>query len=378
MTIIATDATNKHAAEVKRVLEICNACRYCEGFCATFQALSRRREVQWSELDYLGNLCHNCTACYHACQYAPPHQFNVNAPLAFSRLRQDSYQRYAWPGFLGRLFQKNGLVMTLATALALLLTMLLGSTLINREVLLSRQLSPGAFYEIVSHEFIVATAGSLFLFAMLSMAMGLRMFWAVSAGTRRLTLAALWSAVKSASTLRYLGGGHGEGCNTVDESFSNQRRMFHQLTMWGFLLCFAATCSATFYEYVLGQLSPFPYFSVPVVLGTVGGLGLLVGTAGLGWIKLRSDPRPVNVQQLGMDYGFLALLFLISLTGLLLLIMRGTAAMGVLLLIHLGFVFSFFVTLPYGKFVHGIYRFAALVAFHGEQQQDGQVMQVKG
>jgi citrate/tricarballylate utilization protein len=378
MMIIATDATNEHAAEVKRVLEICNACRYCEGFCATFQALSRRREVEWSELDYLGNLCHNCTACYHACQYAPPHQFNVNAPLAFSRLRQDSYQRYAWPGFLGSLFQKNGLVISLATALILALTMLLGSAFINREVLLSRHLSPGAFYEVVSHAFIVATAGSIFLFALLSMTMGLRMFWRESVGARRLSLSAVWSAMKSASTLRYLGGGHGEGCNTVDESVSNQRRIFHQLTMWGFLLCFAATCSATFSEYVLGQLSPFPYLSLPVVLGSVGGLGLLIGPAGLAWIKRCSDPRPMNLQQYGMDYAFLALLFLISLTGLLLLIMRETAAMGILLLIHLGFVFSFFVTLPYGKFVHGIYRFAALVVFHSEQQQDGQAMQAKG
>ena len=368
MNMIATDARNENAAELKRVLEICNACRYCEGFCATFQTLSLRREIEWSELDYLANLCHNCTACYHACQYVPPHQFSINAPLAFSRQRQDSYQRYAWPSFMGSLFQRNGLVVSLAIALSLTLTMLLGSTVINREVLLSRQLSPGAFYEIVSHELIVITAGSIFLFAMLSMVMGLREFWRASIGARRPSLASLWQAIKSASTLRYLGGGHGAGCNTADESFSNHRRIFHQLTMWGFLLCFAATCSATFYEYALGLLSPFPYFSVPVVLGTVGGLGLLVGPAGLVWIKRRSDPRPLNLQQHGMDYAFLALLFLISLTGLLLLLVRETAAMGVLLLLHLGLVFSFFVTLPYGKFVHGIYRFAALMMFHGENQ----------
>ena len=159
------------------------------------------------------------------------------------------------------------------------------------------------------------------------------------------------------------------GCNTVDESFSNQRRIFHQFTMWGFLLCFAATCSATFYEYVLNRFSPFPYFSLPVILGTVGGIGLLIGPAGLAWVKTRSDPRPVNQRQFGMDYAFLALLVLISLTGLLLLAFRETAAMGMLLLIHLGFVFSFFITLPYGKFVHGAYRLAALVMFYGESQQ---------
>ena len=62
-----------------------------------------------------------------------------------------------------------------------------------------------------------------------------------------------------------------------------------------------------------------------------------------------------------MDVSFLALLFLTSLTGLLLLVLRETAAMGVLLRIHLGIVLGLFLTLPYGKFVHGIYRSAALV-----------------
>ena len=31
------------ASEVTRVMQICNACRYCEGFCAVFPAMTRRR-----------------------------------------------------------------------------------------------------------------------------------------------------------------------------------------------------------------------------------------------------------------------------------------------------------------------------------------------
>lgn len=369
----ANSGESASATELKRVLDICNACRYCEGFCATFQALSRRREVDWQELDYLANLCHGCTACYHACQYAPPHVFSINAPLAFSEQRIASYAQFSWPGFMGKLFQKNGLVMSVATAVVLFLTLLLGSLLVNRDTLLSQQVQPGAFYQVVSHEFLVATAGTVFLFAIFSMAVSAARFGRASkTPQQKVTLRALGQALRSAATMRYLGGGHGEGCNAENESFSNQRRIFHQFTMWGFLLCFAATCTATVYEYFLGRLSPFPFLSLPVLLGTVGGVGLLVGPAGLTWVKLRSDTRPVDTRQYGMDYGFLALLFLVSLTGLALLALRETTAMGVLLLVHLGFVFSLFVTLPYGKFVHGVYRFVALVLFHGEETRTRQ------
>ena len=71
-------------AEVARELQICNACRYCEGFCAVFPAMTRHLEFGKADINYLANLCHNCGACYHACQYAPPHEFAVNVPRAMA------------------------------------------------------------------------------------------------------------------------------------------------------------------------------------------------------------------------------------------------------------------------------------------------------
>ena len=104
-----------------------------------------------------------------------------------------------------------------------------------------------------------------------------------------------------------------------------------------------------------------------MALGTLGGLGLLAGSAGLSWLKCRRDPELADPSQSGMDLGFLILLFLTSLTGLLLLAFRETRAMGVLLALHLAAVMALFLTLPYGKFVHALYRFAALVRFHIER-----------
>ena len=98
-----------------------------------------------------------------------------------------------------------------------------------------------------------------------------------------------------------------------------------------------------------------------VLLGTVGGIGLLIGPAGLVWLKFKADQQPAATGQYGMDMALLASLFFVSLTGLVLLVFRETAAMGVLLTVHLGFVMGLFLVLPYGKFVHGLYRTAALV-----------------
>ena len=68
-----------------------------------------------------------------------------------------------------------------------------------------------------------------------------------------------------------------------------------------------------------------------------------------------------------MDSAFIALLFLTSLTGLLLLFLRETPVMGILLVTHVATVMTLFVMLPYGKFVHGMYRLAALIRYSLER-----------
>jgi citrate/tricarballylate utilization protein len=68
------------------------------------------------------------------------------------------------------------------------------------------------------------------------------------------------------------------------------------------------------------------------------------------------------------------MLLLTAVTGLLLVVLRSTPAMNALLALHLGVVFALFVTLPYGKFVHGLYRFAALVRYAQEQRAQPAVL----
>jgi citrate/tricarballylate utilization protein len=341
--------------EVARQMQICNACRYCEGFCAVFPAMTRRLEFGKADIHYLANLCHNCGACLYACQYAPPHEFAVNVPQAMAVVRGQTYADYAWPPALGALYKRNGLTVALATAGALALFLVL---LLSMRGSLFHAPLAGNFYAVFPHNTLVLMFGAVFLFAIAALGLGVRNFWR-AAGTRADANGAAAEAAKSALTLEYLDGGHGRGCNETSDAFTLSRRRFHHLTFYGFLLCFAATCVATLYHYVLGLQAPYALTSLPVLLGTVGGIGLLIGPAGLFWLNLRRNPAQGDVQQR---------LFFTSLTGLALLAWRDSGAMALLLAVHLGFVMALFLTLPYGKFAHGVYRGAALLKYAIEKR----------
>ncbi len=358
------------AAEGRRIMTICNACRYCEGLCATFQAMTFRRQLTAGNLDYLANLCHNCTACYHGCQYAPPHEFDVNVPRTLADLRLDSYERHAWPAFLGRAFQRNGLLVSMVTAILLIAVLAVASAFVDRQSLYGAHSGAGAFYAVVPHAVMVAAAGATFAFSVLAICVSVYRFLQGTAdeSVPGREERAWVTALGRAGTLKYLDGGHGNGCSSRDDRPSNKRRFYHQLTMWGFLLCFAATIVASIYDYGFGLVAPYPVVSLPVILGVAGGIGLLAGPAGLFYEKIRSDRNATQPSHYGMDYAFMALLFLVSLSGLLLLAYRETTAMGMLLVAHLGFVLTLFVVLPYSKFVHGAYRLAALRRFAAESR----------
>ena len=359
-------------SEAARQLQICNACRYCEGFCAVFPAMTRRLEFASADIHYLANLCHNCGACLHACQYAPPHEFAVNFPQAMAKVRAETYVEFAWPAALGALYRRNGLTLALAAAAGLALFLVM---LVLAKGALLQPPSAGNFYAVFPHGTMVLMFGTVFAFAVFALGMGARNFWRSAgpeAGPAR-TEGAAAEAISNALTLKYLDGGHEQGCNDADDAFTLWRRRFHHATFYGFMLCFASTCVATLYHYALGLHAPYAMTSLPVLLGTAGGIGLLAGPAGLLWLNLRRHPMHGDPAQKPMDRGFIVLLFATSLTGLALLAWRDTSAMALLLAVHLGVVMALFLTLPYGKFAHGIYRCAALLKHAIEKRRPNPV-----
>jgi citrate/tricarballylate utilization protein len=354
--------------EGERIMLVCNACRYCEGYCAVFPAMERRLAFPDADLRYLANLCHNCGECLYACQYAPPHAFAINVPKTLAELRLESYERYAWPAALAGAFHRH----TAATSVALAAAMTLGIWLVTLAAGdIGAPAGAGNFYRVLPHALMVAIFGSVFTFVLLAMAVGVVRFRRDStaglprpAVPRRETRPA-YAALRDVLTLRNLHA-HGTDCTYGEEARTAWRRRFHHCTFYGFLLCFASTSVAAIYHLFFGWEAPYAYTSAPVVLGTVGGAGLVVGPAGLYWIGRRRDPAAGDPAQRPADRAFLLLLLLASATGLALLAWRATPAMPPLLVIHLGVVLALFVTLPYGKFVHGLYRTAALVQHAGE------------
>ena len=277
------------------------------------------------------------------------------------------------PPALGRLYQRNGLTLSLALAAGLVIFLLLALAI--NGTLWGGDLR-GNFYNLFPHKLLVGIFAPVFLWAVLALSLGVRRFWRdVTPATSGLpvTSPAAFETTGDVLRLKYLGGGHGDGCNNEDDAYTLSRRHAHHLTFYGFLLCFAATSLATVYHYVFGWSAPYDLPSLPKVLGTVGGVSLLLGTAGLFRLNLQRHPQHGDAAQRPMDLGFIALLFFTSLSGLALWLARGTPALAALLAIHLGVVMALFATLPYGKFAHGIFRIASLLRHAVEKRQPNPV-----
>jgi citrate/tricarballylate utilization protein len=261
-------------------------------------------------------------------------------------------------------------VVALATAICMTVFVLGVFLVHDSSTIFGAHESVQSFYRIVPHWAMVWMFGIAGLYVLGVWIVGFVRFWRDTGETLSdfARPDAFLPGAGDALTLRYLDGG-GDGCTYPDERPSFSRRLFHHFTFYGFLLCFAATTAGTIFHYGFGWVAPYSLLSLPVVLGTVGGIGLLIGPAGLMWLRSRADPDVIARDRRGLDSGLLALLLLTSLTGLLLLAFRSTPAMGVLLAVHLGVVLALFLGMPYGKFVHGIYRSAALVRYALERSR---------
>jgi len=343
--------------EARRVATICAVCNYCNGFCEAMRAIERRggaplrpgasksdapaaQRFSDGDLAYIAHLCHNCGNCLTSCQYAPPHVFAVDVPKAMAEVRRLSWRERPW------------LALTIFAAVVALTV-----ALVPWGTLTARHSGEGAFYAVIPWGVMTAASLAPFLFGVALIGVRVARFWRTSGGG--FPWRAIVPALKDAATLKNLEGG-GIACEE-----SGARRFFHHALAYGFALCFASTCVATLYHHGFGWLAPYPMTSLPVILGTVGGFGMVIGGAGLAWVRTRGGTAFDNAG----TFVLLAQLFAIAASGLALLAFRDTSAMGLLLAVHLGTVLGFFATLPYSKFAHAPYRAAALIRADVERRE---------
>ena len=355
-------------AEASREFAVCNACRYCEGYCAVFPALELRSSLSDGDVVHLANLCHDCRACFQACMYAAPHEFAVNVPKVMAEIRSHTYATHAWPRRLAPHLARTPAVAIWSIAGLVLALIAIWATG-HIAHLFNADGRPGAFYKLVPYAVLVISGMVATVFVLSVIYGGLVTFWRNAGGSaRELFSVSAWKrATGDALALRYQEGG-GPGCYYPDASRPSMvRRHLHSLVAYGFLAAFISTVLAALWQDILGQLPPFPVLSPPVLFGIVGGVTMSVGCTGLLYLKGRSNQNLGAESMRQMDVAFLVVLNLASVTGLLTLALRDTAAMGTVLVIHLAFLIALYATAPYGKFVHFVYRFAALLLFRAEE-----------
>jgi citrate/tricarballylate utilization protein len=343
---------------------------YCDGLCPVFPALAGKHAYTPADLGYLANLCHNCRGCWYACQYAPPHPFAVNVPAALAGLRRQSYADYVWPAWLGRAFHRPalGAAFMAMSALAAMLAIVAGSG--STPALFSAPSGPGSFYAVVPWALMAGLAGGSALWAIVSISVSTYRFWRAIAPDLppRALRAVLGPALRDVVTLRRLDGG-GPGCNDAGPNFSRRRRVFHHMMAAGVVLDVAATIAGSLDQDFFGLIPPFPLLSFPVGVGVVGGLAIVIGAAGLLDLEARADRAPAEEGEVALNVVFLLALGFVALSGLALVALRETYAMGSLLVIHIGAVFGLFMGLPAAKSLHAPFRAAALWRAAAEQER---------
>lgn len=354
----------------ERQMRICNACRYCEGYCAVWQALEFRREVKESDLLYLSHLCHDCKECIFACPFSSPHSFGVNPPKLFAQIRKASQENWnVWPVLRNIKFYIGFLA-----AFVLLVLIVLAQHAGDSGVLWTAQQGPGAFYKVSSLLLMTSFFTVLGLWMLLMWIAGAWRFWRSMPSVDGSTEVSDWMrALRDAFRLRYLGK------ETPESRIELSRRRLHHLVFYGFLLDLASTTLGAIYTHVLNQQAPYPVYHPVVILGILGGIGIVIGCAEFVMYHLGQERRIRSSDHPVLPYArdaaadrfamtFTVSLGLVALTGFLVLFLRATVLMPIALMVHLALVASLFFTAPYTKFAHFVYRYLALVRFEQEKR----------
>jgi citrate/tricarballylate utilization protein len=361
---------DKDFEDARFSLNICNACRYCENICPVFKAIEFRRTFSDNSIIYLANLCHDCRGCYYACQYAPPHTFDINIPKIFGTLRLETYKNYKKSKFSKEIIEKPH-IFSIAIFLISFLFYTISSIIYTGKLSLKGLFEQNtSFYSVLPENFLIITMLIPFTISLTIYIKNL-IDYCDYIDIKKSDFFKLFnhiSSLKSVILLEFLDGGS-FGCNYPDEEYSFSRKIYHQFVLFGFIITFISTLIAAFMGHILNISPPYSFTSLAVIFGTIGGVLMILGLTGLLYLRTKMDRIPYSENINSMDINLIMILLMSVLTGFLVLLFRSTIFMPILFIIHLSTVITFFIMLPFSKLQHAIFRYASIYKYFSEMNK---------
>ena len=335
--------------EAVRQLTICNACRYCEGFCAVWDAIEMREKITMQDAYYLSNLCHDCRDCYSVCPYNDPHPFKLNIPQVMEKVRLESYVEHTFPKFMRKAFDHPAIYSTataiLITSFSLLFAYYTGGL---------SAFTSGRLGEIIPPDVYRYITIFLYSYTVVLWSTEGYLYWKAIGGTKNSGWhLGLLRAISDVLLHRNFAGG-GTGCNYPSTESGYSRLAFHSMTFFGFII---ALIASAFYPAFNGYVL-YVYVTSSAFL-FLGSLWLFLSHA-------FERPKLSTSNMLKLDMPFTVLLFLSGITGIAFALLPSGLGRSLTFLIHDGLIASVFILAPFSKFIHPVFRFLSLVKYRDE------------
>jgi len=341
-------------------LKKCFQCANCTSICGVSEgviAFPRREMIlaQWGQREKLIYspgvwLCHQCGDCTEQCpRGADPSE-------VLQAVREMSYQEFATPSFLAKMFSNRGmLIPLLAVPIAVLLLVVMmvnGLSIPEGDIVFSKMMP-------------IAVIDSVFLpvalFALITAFMGVKKFWTgmrthYPVEVKPNVVSGLLKTVTDILLHRQFGK-----CEK-----NKGLQLSHLLTFFGFLALFITTNMVMLYHYVFEKNTPLDLLDPVKILGNAGAIASFIG---LLWIIYRRTSAQKEAgKPTYFDWTFIIVIFLTIVTGIGAESAR-LAGMAVVAysvyFTHLVLVSFLFAYMPFSKFAHILYRTTAMVFANG-------------
>ncbi len=344
-------------SELMRVAEStarCYQCATCSSVCdlTTAEVPFPRRQMlwaQWGLVDRLTGdpgiwLCHQCNDCTTRCPR------DAKPGDALQAIRALMIEQAGTPKFMAGLVARAGTTWPLLLGLPVLLWAVY-IYLVNGFAVPNLPLVYG---DVVSHWMIYTVFFPASAFAVVTAFIGGRRYWTA------------WgqASPRNGTLLQGLGGIAAD--ILLHRRFKTcvaaaPRRLGHLALFWGFIGALITTTLVVIALYGFGVELPLPQWHPFKILGNVSALLLIVGVIWLLANRLSND-RAAGTSR-AFDNFFLALVIGLVFTGVFTELGRYIfpvpLALGIYVL-HLGIILSLFLTFPFSKFAHALYRTLAM------------------